>query len=748
MIIRSMQATFGHLDNQRLELQPGLNVISGSNEAGKSTWAEFLMAMLYGVDTKVRARGQELPVKTKYAPWSGKPMAGKMEVERQGRRLILERTSETGPMTGFTARDSETGCPAEGLTARHCGVALTGVEAGVYQRSAFLRQRRPAVTADPMLEKRLSSLVTTGAEDYAYGEIDEKLRRLQTALWYNQTGALPKARAALNEKETALTRFSELQKKRNDLYGEIQNEQTTQAELNRAMNALDLLQQRKLYGAVEGARAALSEAERDCAEWEELCKTLPDPKALSSMKAEIRALRAEAEEAAEEARRNPITLPELPEDLRFTGLSGQQVREKTQSDAAEVRKSLELPSKASMTFRLIKWLLPALLCFGLFAVLFLGLVSFPYSDIAAWVLLGLGCAWTIFSVIRHCRIEGKNRRIKARADALLTFYGAGTAYEIVQQGAEYVRRMDAARAAREQAKHAINRRDEQARNIAERQEAFLRALNHRGAGCDSLDRAEMWIADAEQSMQRLDQSRQNVRLRAQELEQLSRTVPTPPDLTTDLSAYEGLEPTEIRAGLSQCGKRLSALRSEADRLSGAIGQKGDPLVLNAEKEALEKEILRLETRYAALELARTALQQADTEVRSRFAPLLCKRAGALFYALTEGKYDHIQLDRDLHVTVHPVNSTVNRSLSYLSGGTADQLYLALRLAICDLLLPEAPIVLDDALVFFDDERTKLALKVLKQLGRQRQILLFTCQRREKALLDELAAEQRNAAKTE
>ena len=87
------------------------------------------------------------------------------------------------------------------------------------------------------------------------------------------------------------------------------------------------------------------------------------------------------------------------------------------------------------------------------------------------------------------------------------------------------------------------------------------------------------------------------------------------------------------------------------------------------------------------------------------------------------------------MTVHPTGSPTDRSLSYLSGGTVDQLYLALRLAICDLLLPDCPIILDDALVYYDDERLKTALQVLRDLAKQRQILLFTCTDREKRILD-------------
>ena len=73
----------------------------------------------------------------------------------------------------------------------------------------------------------------------------------------------------------------------------------------------------------------------------------------------------------------------------------------------------------------------------------------------------------------------------------------------------------------------------------------------------------------------------------------------------------------------------------------------------------------------------------------------------------------------------------------LSQGAADQLYLAVRLAISDMVLPAenaVPIVLDDALVNFDDGRMAAALDYLVELSKTRQILLMTCQSREAAYL--------------
>ena len=90
---------------------------------------------------------------------------------------------------------------------------------------------------------------------------------------------------------------------------------------------------------------------------------------------------------------------------------------------------------------------------------------------------------------------------------------------------------------------------------------------------------------------------------------------------------------------------------------------------------------------------------------------------------------------------------MTRDLRTLSCGTGDQLYFAVRLAICRLVLPpDAPIVLDDALVYFDDVRAKQALKLLQREAQTRQILLFTCQDRERRLFGSLNAKTKSPVK--
>jgi uncharacterized protein YhaN len=76
---------------------------------------------------------------------------------------------------------------------------------------------------------------------------------------------------------------------------------------------------------------------------------------------------------------------------------------------------------------------------------------------------------------------------------------------------------------------------------------------------------------------------------------------------------------------------------------------------------------------------------------------------------------------------------VARDSEYLSAGTLDLLYLAVRLAVCELALPEGepcPLIIDDALVNLDETRYAQAIELLKQIARQRQVILFTCRQPE------------------
>ena len=216
MKILSMQASFGRLQNERLELHDGLNVVTAPNESGKSTWAAFLLAMLYGVDTSQRASAGTLPAKTKYKPWSGAPMEGRMELLWQGKKITIERTGKgRTPMGEFRAYETDSGQAVAGMTGESCGEMLLGVGRSVFERSAFVGQNAAGVTSDAALEKRLSSLVTAGDETVSASDTAARLRDWRNRCRHNRTGLLPQAEQQRAQVEDRLAQIHELHK--NDL---------------------------------------------------------------------------------------------------------------------------------------------------------------------------------------------------------------------------------------------------------------------------------------------------------------------------------------------------------------------------------------------------------------------------------------------------------------------------------------------------------------------------------------------------
>lgn len=188
------------------------------------------------------------------------------------------------------------------------------------------------------------------------------------------------------------------------------------------------------------------------------------------------------------------------------------------------------------------------------------------------------------------------------------------------------------------------------------------------------------------------------------------------------------ERQRLTGAIALCQDQLSRSAGEAEALGG-------PEPIEAEAAALRAAIAREEGELDALNLALEALAEANAQLRTRFSPALNQKAGAILAELTGGRYESLTFTREFEILAQ--TKTGARSAHLLSQGTADQAYLALRLAICALALPKRdppPLILDDALVAFDDARLALALDVLQALAKERQLLLFTCQSRERLAL--------------
>ncbi len=119
-----------------------------------------------------------------------------------------------------------------------------------------------------------------------------------------------------------------------------------------------------------------------------------------------------------------------------------------------------------------------------------------------------------------------------------------------------------------------------------------------------------------------------------------------------------------------------------------------------------------------------SLEAAKDNMHRSFTPALSGKASEYFSHLTDGKYTNILSDEGFNITV---NDTVPRKSELFSGGTIDQMYFSLRLAIIDMLFKDSKIflILDQPFIQYDSERKERAIKLLEDLSSKRQILFFS-----------------------
>lgn len=660
-------ATYGKLDQARLDLQPGLNVICAPNEGGKSTWCRFLLAMFYGLNTRQRG---DLADKNRFQPWNGSLMQGKLELSVGDKELTLSRRTQRpdAPLGVFSCTYSGTDTPIPDLDAARCGETLLGVPQSVYQRCAFIPSGSLAIDADADLERRISALISTGDEKISFSQVESRLKKQLRQRKYNRSGSIP-----LLEAEIAGLRAA--QQEAQTLTGQLEN---LQQQLSQARED----QARRRQARLQAAQEALREKER-------CLQALPDSSDLQHINQQLGAVRSLGDQVqqAQEA----VSRQESAIEAQLRELNRNPLHPMTKAQL-EAQLQIQPPAPPQVAQLLISLALG--LCGG----------GFLWYEIdrpqVLW--LCLACAVTALAagnflrlLIRRIRLQQSRRRELSRQEELR---------KLAESYLPALEELEAQRALLRQKQQILSDGDRRLRTQLS----------------DLLSQVSRW----DDSVQSAGDIRRFVRETAQNRDRLAQELH---QAQTQL----------LQAQMSDADDTVTHLQQQIAQVQGRLDAGRDAQALGDQISRLEEELARQQAEYAALQLSLDALQAANTTLQNRFSPELGRRAAEIFADMTGSTWSHILLDREFHLSAESGSDPTRRSVQLLSAGTADQLYLAVRLAICEMILPpeqNPPLILDDALLTFDDARLSTTLDYLTRLGAQRQILLFTCQGREAALL--------------
>jgi DNA repair exonuclease SbcCD ATPase subunit len=203
----------------------------------------------------------------------------------------------------------------------------------------------------------------------------------------------------------------------------------------------------------------------------------------------------------------------------------------------------------------------------------------------------------------------------------------------------------------------------------------------------------------------------------------------------ELQSGQQLEPAQYQQfedNIKLLEQEMDDLERESrvlrDRLDRASVSREHLLYFEEQLETVAVELEREREKFEVYTFALRFMKDARAKSLKRARQELAPKMSAYLQALTLGQYGHVKLEGDLDFTVrHPERPERYLRPDELSPGAREQLYLAARLAMIDLLFPKTkpPILLDDPFYKFDPPRKQAAIEMCKKIARERQLFLFT-----------------------
>lgn len=764
--------SFGKLVGFSVELSEGVNVVEGANESGKSTLAEFIKFMLYGMQSKATGDAM-LSERKKYVSWNSSVASGSMTVNSDGKRILIERslTASTDSSGSVSYRetlkmtDTETG--AQLHKGKNPGDVLLGVPEEIFLGTAFVRQLGGTKVDGEKISSSAENLLFSADESVNTDKSIERLDLVRRQLLHkNGKGG------SLYEKERQKAELTLKLEEAKRTAGEIISTETSVSELteNRenAKIRRDAAQKKhenyeavknlhrfdKLH-AIEDELAALY-TERETVLTEGLVGGhFPDRAYVNELYKLSDGLAADTAAITSLSRQLTETQRERGSDedikKREALYSGELTSEAIISEAEKAESSCKLKKKLAIGF-----LIAALVFGAVFAVTnwtaIAGVIVKPLLTNKALASLAktaslvgfLTCA-IASAVLFALASAGKNKLY-----AYIGEYGAESmqALPIVLEDMTEAARRDAQLERRIESLEAdladqYEKYDEKTARAAE-----LIAL--RGVNADSTEISEKLrevLADSEEICRRETQlSIRTEEKRAARDEVKSQIGDADEDavraVTSELNIaeYDSMNYSAIKLerdynenAVTRLTEAIHDLEVKRVRL---MAQREDPAELAVKLDEIDAELDRERTRYNACLLAMDTLSRAGESVRESVVPRIRELAMTYLASITDGKYENVSVDGTFSVTVNADGAY--RELEYMSGGTADAVYLALRLALVRILYRSTmpPMMFDEAFSHMDDARAASVTEMLTT-GCVPQSLIFTCQSREGKVLDSL-----------
>ncbi len=676
---------FGQFTNREIELKPGINLIYGENEAGKSTIHTFIRGMLFGIE-RLRGRGaaSKEDIYTRYLPWDYPgAYGGSLDLRIGDKDYRLQRSLHVSDKS-FVILDLATGREVklkEGLI----GELLPGLTESAYKNTISMEQLKAATDAELAAQVRnyIANLSIAKSKEVnvvkAITSLTDQRKQLETVQNTAQLKALQAAIDAGLEKEERLEQLT----------GKLRELLVQEQRLLQHKSAIADQVDRETVKRMEQLPAVLEQYRS----YQELIRQE------NNLRQQEQILKEKIEAGEKEYQASAS----LREDVEQLGqLQGELYdMDKAVSELEGEEKRLNKRVRESTYISILPCVALGLLIWSVTG----------FQPVGWFLLWGLaitgGALCILLTMIRLRKLKAflnkKKEQVQKRAflqtqlTAILGKYGLARMEELPSRQEAVIRNSY-------ELEHARKQQEEQKQGLQELE-----------------DKRDVLY---ETIMKYLQNFTPEEELTDGAIERLQQAVEEKRRETSGMLAQLNRQQEDLRLGIEKLRWEISTLEGNEEELQR-----------NRESyKELEQRQREAATEQEAVKLALSVIQELSTEIHDSFGQQLNSAVTKVISRITGQKYKDIKVDEKLEVKVGWKDDYV--LLERLSAGTMEQVYFALRMAVADLLLgrDEAPLLLDDSLALYDESRVKACLR---ELSERKQVILFTCHKREQQLLKEL-----------
>ncbi len=759
MIIESIKIDhFGNLSDLSCELGERLTVISGPNESGKSTFAAFIRYMLYGFGSN--AAPGDMTEREKRIAFESREAGGEMVIRLQsGKRYRLLRSTTAVPQAGRVGYrefsqiiDLDTNAPC--AIRSFPGEAFFEVPETVYLNTAFISQTSDSRINESEMTQAMENLLFSGDEKVSTQRALRTLLQAKSSLMHpgENGGAIYELKSQADGLQVRLAQAMRMnakilytEKELHKLRHKIDNAEAERDRLEEIdhnyHNYLKICSYDRLHEAENilskhtDSLSALRQANRNG-------DFLPNEEYLTSLSA--------AERVCEIARKNYLRSAEKVAQKKAEALitpEAEALLHKTEAAGGAEQLEKQYYESHKRQTRLRVW--AYVLLFLSVAVLTLGAIFLrpltlsPVTALCAF--FGLLPAGASFACFRS------RARALRRIRALCADYEAASGGDLLCK----LRSVSHTQQALEEKKGSIRQAEE---NLDISKQNFLQAKEELTALSEKWNkfplqgsqdeimrtlsvRVREFLTEERRLSDLCAEARGKVLALRNELKGENEIAIRAMVSPEKREAMQKINYRIIEEGLQYYRQNCESLRHQHNLLSDELREyqrnAESPAELRMLLSDTEDRIAVLRRKLRAYTLSIDAIEHASDRLRAEISPRLSRYLRSTMKRVTNGRYDDMSVTNRLGMSYRDKDTT--RALGFMSDGTKDLAYMALRMALLDMLYDEKPpICFDESFSHLDNRRTESALSALCEIsGNGIQSILFTCHERTARLAESL-----------